>query len=193
MIDVPHDHPLEQDTITQIKDGKQVRIKESIIDKNMSFYMSPAKITVNVNDTFIIQVDIDNVTDMFGWQVYIHFDQQFLECLDVRLPLNHILFYGVTVGDALIEYNSTEFTNPLYRIWNDEGRILAGNCLLGSNQSTFCGSGPLCQIEFKAISKGSSTIKLRLYSDFSSFTLNSKIARVKPPSNVCSVITCSDP
>ena len=192
MFEVPYDHSLEQDTITKVKDGKPVRIERSIIDENMSFLMSPAKISVEVNETFIIQVDIENVTDMFGWQVYLHFDQRFLECLDVRLPFDHVLSYGVTVGGALVEYNATEFTDPLYRIRNDEGRMLAGNCLLGSNQSTFYGSGTLCQIQFKAITKGSSIIKLRLYSNFSSFILNSEIASVKPSTNVCSVVTCSE-
>jgi hypothetical protein len=60
-----------------------------------------------------------------------------------------------------MDYNSTEFRNPLLlEIENDEGRVLIGNSLLGTDQPNFNGSGGLCQIEFKAISSGSSNLTL---------------------------------
>ncbi len=163
-----------------------------MIDVNMSFLMSPEEVFVGINDTFTIQVGIENATDMFGWQVYLHFEPEILECTNVFLPFDHVFSYGITVGGALVEYNSTEFTNPLYRINNDEGRMLAGNCLLGANQSTFNGSGILCQIEFKAISTGSSIIQLCLYSSFDSFILDSMIRAVKSPSTVDCNVTCQE-
>lgn len=163
-----------------------------IIDENMTFLFSPEKVSVKVNDVFSVQVCIENVTDMFGWQVSLYFDPIVLECVDVCMPFDHVLSYGVTVGGALVRYNATEFTDPLYRINNDEGRVLVGNCLLGSNQSTFNGSGPLCQVDFKAISTGLSDIELHLYSNWDSFVLNSGIRGVKPLSGVCCSLNCTD-
>lgn len=164
-----------------------------IIDSGMAFLISPEEVVVNVNDTFVIQVGVENVTDMYGWQVFFRFDSQIVECADVFLPFDHVFSYGVTVGGALVSYNATEFTNPLYRLWNDEGRVIAGNCLLGANQSTFNGSGTLCNIEFRAISAGASTINLCLYSDFDSYVLDSRLRAVKPPSGVDCHVICSEP
>ena len=163
------------------------------IDGNMAFLMFPEEVSVKVNDTFAIQVGVENATDMYGWQVCLSFDPEMLNCVDVYLPFDHVFSFGITVGGALVDYSATEFTNPLYKISNSEGRMLAGNCLLGANQSTFTGSGTLCQIEFRVISNGVSPIKLLLYSNFDSFILDSKISGVKPLLTVESLVTCPEP
>ncbi|MCW4043503.1 MAG: cohesin domain-containing protein [Candidatus Bathyarchaeota archaeon] len=161
-----------------------------IIDANMTFTMFPKEVSVMVNDTFAIQVGVENVTDMYAWQVYLHFNPEMLECVNVYLPFDHVFSYGIMVGGALVGYNATMFTSPLQRVWNDEGRVLTGDCLLGANQSTFNGSGALCQIEFRMISTGSSFVRLRLYSNkFGSYILDSKLRGIKPLSTVdCTII-----
>jgi len=163
------------------------------IDDNMKFLMFPEEISVKVNDTFTIQVGVENATDMYGWQVCLSFDPGMLNCVNVYLPFDHVFSFGITVGGALVDYNAAEFTNPLYKIRNSEGWMLAGNCLLGKNQSTFTGSGTLCQIEFRVIAYGVSPIELLLYSNFDSFILDSRLNGVKPLSTVESLVTCADP
>lgn len=161
-----------------------------VIDANMAFLLFPREVSVKVNDTFVIQVGVENATDMFGWEVCLRFNPWVLECVSVSPPFSHVFSYALTAGAALVDYNATEFTNPLYRIHNNEGWMLAGNCLLGANQSTFNGSGTVCQIEFKAISPRSSTVKLHLHSHFESYVLDSKIRAVKPSSTVNCHVTC---
>ena len=163
-----------------------------IIDANIAFTMFPEEVSVMVNDTFAIQVGVENATDMYAWQVYLHFNPEMLECVNVYLPFDHVFSYGIMLGDTLVGYNATEFTNPLQKVWNNEGRVLTGDCLLGANQSTFNGSGALCQIEFRMISVGSSFVRLRLYSNFGSYILDSKLRVIKPLSNVDCLVICSE-
>ena len=136
---------------------------ESITDPSVTFTTFPPEVTTKVGDTFNIQVSVANVADMYAWQVHLFFDNTILECINVSLPHDYVFSYVYTVGDALMGYNSAEFRNPLQqKINNDEGWVLIGDCLLGSNQPNFNGSGSLCQIEFKAISLGSSNLTLSI-------------------------------
>ncbi|MGD8545429.1 MAG: cohesin domain-containing protein [Candidatus Bathyarchaeota archaeon] len=177
-------------SFTESNDSTSGRYPNDRIDPNMAFLMFPEEISVNVNDTFSIIVGVENATDMFGWQVYLTFNSNMLNCTNVYLPFEHVFSYGTTVGSALIEYNATEFTNPLYRIMNNESWVIAGNCFLGKNQSTFNGSGTLCHIEFRVTSMGVSPIKLLLYSNFDSYILDSRISAVKPLLPAKSMVTC---
>jgi len=135
----------------------------SIADASLTFTVLPGEVATKVGDTFIIQVSVANATDMYTWQVHLFFDNTILECINVSLPHDYVFSYAYTVGDALMDYNSTEFNNPLQQnIENDKGYLLIGDCLLGANQPNFNGSGGLCQIEFKAISSGSSNLTLSI-------------------------------
>lgn len=131
-----------------------------IIDPNMALYLVPQDVNVRVGDTFVVSVAIENAKEMYGWQVYLRFDPTKLECLGVSVPSNYVFASHETVSNALVNYDHTEFKNPLQGIRNDRGCVLAGDCLLGASQLTFDGSGVLCQIEFKAISSGSSPLRL---------------------------------
>jgi hypothetical protein len=153
------------------------------LNPNVIVSVIPQNLSVKVDDTFIINVAISNVTDMFAWQVHLHFDPAILECVRVSAPSDHVLSYAYTVGDALVEYNSTEFKNSLQMIKNDEGWMLIGDCLLGANQTTFNGSGILCQIEFKAISAGSSPLTFSNnypYSSRETYVLNPNLKDTFP-------------
>jgi len=161
-------------------------------DRNMTFLMLPEEASVKVNETFTIQIGVENATDMYGWQVYLSYDPEMLRCVDVHLPSDHVFSFRITAGDALVEYDSTAFANPLRKIQNSEGWTLAGNCLLGRKQSTFTGSGILCQVELKAIGCGVSPIKLLLDSNFGPFILDSNLRGAKPPSTVESLVTCTE-
>jgi len=161
-------------------------------DEIMAFAMLPTDICVKVNDTFVVQVGIENATDMLAWQVYLQFEPWMLECIGVRVPSEHVYSYGITVGDLLFEYNATEFPHRLaLSIQNSEGRIPAGNCLMG-NQSTFNGSGILCEIVFRAVYSGYSSIRLYPYSTFDSCILDSNLKGIVPSFPVYSYVESTE-
>lgn len=154
-------------------------VSEVTVTPNMT--VLPQEVFVNVNDTFVINVTVKNVEDMYAWQVHLYFNSTILECVNVSLPLDHVFSYAYPVGAALVEYNSTEFTNPLQKIKNEEGWVLTGDSLIGIDQKTFNGSGILCQIGFKAVSSGSSALTLSLNStNFGTYILNSDLEVVTP-------------
>jgi hypothetical protein len=151
------------------------------VDPNMAFDMLPRDIHVRVGDTFTVTFAVANVKDMYGWQVYVCYSRAALECTGVSLPPNHVFSDRVTVSGALAKYDSKEFPpGPLRAIQNDEGWVLAGDCLLGASQTTFYGSGILCQIEFKAVSPGSSSLALLhdLDHNFQTYVLNFDLTAV---------------
>lgn len=126
-----------------------------------AFYVIPQGTIVNVNNTFSVLIFAANVTDLYGWQIRLSFDPKVVECVNVSLPEQNVFSFGYPVSQALVDYNSTEFTKrPLQYIDNKQGYVLAGDCLIGSNQTTFYGSGFLCKITFKAISSGYSKLTL---------------------------------
>jgi hypothetical protein len=128
---------------------------------NGTFMVLPQEVSVNVGDTFFVSVLAENVRDMYGWQVILFFDPTIVECLNVSLPSQQVFSDRYPVSQALIDFNNTEFTKrPLQSIRNTEGFVLTGDCLLGRNQTTFYGSGFLCQVTFKALSSGSSNLAL---------------------------------
>jgi hypothetical protein len=131
-----------------------------------TFMVLPQEVSVIVGDTFSVSVFAENVTNMYAWQVNFTFDSTIVECLNVSVPNQQVFSGKYPVSQALIDFNSTEFTErPLQSIQNDKGYVLAGDCLLGQNQPTFYGSGFLCQVTFKALVSGSSTLALSLGND----------------------------
>jgi hypothetical protein len=165
------------------------------IDPNMTFDLLPQNVSAAVGATFEITVAVENVTDMSGWQVYMCFDSAVLECTGVSLPSNCVFSGSVTVSGALADYDATEFPQGLLRrIRNDEGWVLAGDCLMGMSQPSFNGSGVLCRVEFKAISPGSTTLALLHDSahTFQTYTITSGSALMTAPSASCSNIVVSD-
>jgi hypothetical protein len=140
------------------------------MNPNMTFNLFPENVSLEVGDLFVITVAVTNSTDMYGWQVYLRFDPTILECIGTSLPSNQVFSSKATVCGTLAEYNRTEFPqgHPLTCIRNDEGWVMAGDCLIGAKQQEFNGSGVLCQIEFKAISSGATC--LALFHDGQTFT-----------------------
>jgi hypothetical protein len=137
----------------------------SDISVKTTFLVFPQDMVINVSDTFSILIFAENVTDMYSWQIALHFNPKIVECINVSVPEHNVFSNEYPVSQALIDYNSTEFTKkPLQSIKNNEGSVLAGDCLLGSDQATFFGSGFLCQVTFKAISAGVSDLTLYISS-----------------------------
>ena len=150
------------------------------------FTVLPEEVNANVNDTFVVSVYAENLTDMYGWQIYLGFDSSIVECVNVSVPDDNVFSERYPVSQALIDWNSTEFTErPIQHISvgavnNGGGYVLAGDCLLGRNQTTFSGSGFLCQIAFKAVSSGSSTFSLSLSGTFTTYCFDSTLKCTAP-------------
>jgi hypothetical protein len=129
------------------------------------FSIVPPGIVVHVGDTFAVRVLALNVTDMFGWQIALRFDPARLECLNVSVPDQHVFVTGYPVSRLLMDFNSTQFPErPLQVVDNEEGSVLAGDSLL-NGVPTFNGSGVLCQVSFKALSSGVSSLELVVYDE----------------------------
>ncbi|MCJ7424077.1 cohesin domain-containing protein [Candidatus Bathyarchaeota archaeon] len=163
------------------------------LDQNpgMVLDLFPRNLSVTVGDTFVVTATVENVTDLYAWQVYACFDRNVLECLGVSLPFNSIFSNSLTTSGLLKGYNATEFPQvPLQNVQIDEGWVLAGDCLVGTNQTTFNGSGILCQLEFKAVSPGSTTLGLLNDSDhvFQTYILTSDLTIVTSQSAFYSYI-----
>lgn len=159
------------------------------VDPDMTFAMLPNEVRVKNGETFIVTFSIQNVKDMYGWQVFVLYDPAVLECLGVSLSSDYVLSSKVTVSGALTSYDSADFpSGPLQRVVNSEGWVLAGDCLLGADQATFYGSGTLCQIHFKAISPGASPIVLSndLRQVFQTYILNYDLTPITSSSPIFS-------
>jgi hypothetical protein len=130
------------------------------VTNETKFTVLPREVVVDVGDTFFVSVFAENVTNMDAWQITLCFNPKIVECINVSLPDQHVFSDRYTTSQALIDYNSTEFTKrPLQSIKYGEGYVLAGDCLW-VNQTTFYGSGFLCRVTFKAIAAGSSHLTL---------------------------------
>jgi hypothetical protein len=159
------------------------------VDPQMTFIMLPNEIHVKDGETFTVMFYIQNVEDMFAWQVYVLYDPTVLECLGVSFSVDYLLASKVTVSGALTSYDSVNFpSGPLQRVDNSEGWVLAGDCLLGADQEDFHGSGTLCQIHFKAISLGASPLVLSndLKQTFQTYILNYDLKPITSSSPVFS-------
>jgi len=96
--------------------------------------------TTSVGDTFTVDLDVINVTDLFLWQTKLYFNPELLNVTHVWLPSDNI-FAGRTIacGGPLID--------------NTEGYILYGCVLL--DEPAVNGSGTLSSVEFEIIEEPS--------------------------------------
>lgn len=136
----------------------------------MIFNILPGGVDVKVGDTFQVTISVTNATNMFAWQIYVTYDSTKLKCLRASFPNDYLLSSYVTVCGSLTMYNGTEWPSgePLHGIIinNGIGCVLAGDCQLGADQPTVSGSGNLCQLEFKALKPGTSSLALINYFNY---------------------------
>jgi hypothetical protein len=111
-------------------------------NENVKVKVEPSSLTVG-GEPFTIRVTVSDVTKLNGWQITLKFDPTILKCLDAIYPSGHVF-----------EGYSTVPIPPT--IDNNAGIIQYGCSLLGV--SNFNGSGTLCQIQFRAINNGTTTL-----------------------------------
>jgi len=118
-----------------------VKAQEAVIsvDPQYNYY--------GVNENFTIEVRIDNVQDLYAWQVLLTYNSSVLNVLNVAYAPDHILNGNVKVITV----------NPI--VDNTRGYVLDGACLLG-NVAGVSGSGGLFQVTFTVVGHGGSTLKI---------------------------------
>ncbi len=109
-----------------------------------NLHVHPPTKTVAVGQTFIIDIRISDVIDLYGWEFKLGWNPNLLDVVDV------------TEGAFLKQGGETFFTN---KINNTEGYILVDCTLLG-DVSGVNGSGTLACVKFHAEEQGSCVLDL---------------------------------
>ncbi len=116
-------------------------------------YVSPSFINAVVNQTFDLNVDIANVTNLWGYEFKLFYRRNVVNCLNVTLPPGHFLepqnpnnLFVVRL-EFNNEYNSTH------------GRIWVAVTLLAPEPPK-SGSGVLVTLRFHAVAVGESQLSL---------------------------------
>ena len=87
----------------------------------------------SVGDTFVVNVTVVDVTDLYGWQIYFTWDPSLLNFSSVELPSDNV-FAGQTVVSVILV---------------ESEHIIYGVDLAPGMNSFFNGTGTLCQITLK--------------------------------------------
>ena len=99
---------------------------------------SPETVTLTYGSNLILNVTVENVTDLCAWQIKLFFDPKFIICQTVSVPQDNIL--GNNTTGLSKEINNTEgYIKAFNGLWELEG---------------VNGSGVLCQITFQTASLG---------------------------------------
>jgi len=116
---------------------------------------------VAVGSTFKVVVNVRNVTDLFTWQILVQFNASELNCVQAIYPSSGYIFSG-------------EPQIPIAPIIdNVSGAIRFGASLLGSGSAS--GNGGLCEITFKVMALGESSIDFSQPYGAQTFLLNGNI------------------
>lgn len=104
--------------------------------------IEPPTTMIKRGEWFVIKITLTNVTDLYAWQVSIAYNNTILNCSEAWLPSGHIF-------DGKSFFNVTDLW-PTY--------TLIGATLTGRPETTFNGSGVLCQLNFTSISVGNCSL-----------------------------------
>jgi len=123
--------------------GTEYIIENSSVDYTFS------RNTIHLGDTFTVQLGVENVVDLAGWQFDIGFDPVVLEVLEVK------------EGDFLKQEGATTFFQKGV-INNRSGRI-TGFSSARLSEGGVSGVGDLLSVSFKAKAKGRTQLTLRSF------------------------------
>ena len=117
------------------------------IIENPSVSYTFSRNTIHLGDTFTVQLGVENVVDLAGWQFDIAFDPAVLEVLEVK------------EGDFLKQEGATTFFQKGV-INNRSGRI-SGFSSARLSEGGVSGKGDMLSISFKAKAEGKTQLTLR--------------------------------
>jgi len=104
--------------------------------------------TIAPGDTFTINITVTEVTDLFGWQVKLAFDNMVLECTSTgtKLPLDNV-FAGMSIQSPPPDIN------------NEIGYVSAMTILMSGQEGVNVTEGLLYQIRFQIKGRGWSNLR----------------------------------
>jgi hypothetical protein len=150
--------------------GTQTRAQSEPIYTNVT--VTPDKVVVSVGDSFSVDVWINNVTDMAGWEIKLFWNKNIVKCLGAHV--NTPPEWGGVPFDWFNKTASDVDPNAVYTAWlfgsgidNDynatHGQYFKAECFGphgGSYHDTFNGSLAIVTLAFQALQKGSTSLGL---------------------------------
>jgi hypothetical protein len=111
--------------------------------------LSPASGSLKVGSNVTIAVNVANVTNLYTWQIMLHFNGSIVECAGAWYPDGHV-FAG----------------KPFIPVTPDikEDSVAIGASLVGSGR--FDGNGTLCLINFTGLTQGSCPLQFDVEGTF---------------------------
>jgi hypothetical protein len=123
--------------------------------------VDPANVQdIAVGNTFVITLRVADVQNLYTWQAMILFNPGLLNCTSATIPADSVFAGQTQIPVAPI-------------IDNVGGSVTAGVSLIGLG--SFTGSGKLCQIEFKVLGLGNSSLNYSLPYGTDTFLLDSDL------------------
>jgi len=126
--------------------------------------VTPASIidpSLGPGKTFIINLTVEDVANMYTWQAQILFKPSILNCNNATFPADNV-FAGKTAIPV----------KPI--VDNVGGSVVIGASLIGTG--SFTGTGVLCQINFTVVGWGNSTLKYSVPYGSDTFLLDSDLS-----------------
>lgn len=131
-------------TLVSLSMSLYFNVQKGITQSSTTLSVSPSVCKAMVNETFIVNVTVSEVIDLYGWEFKLGWYEELLEVINV------------TEGDFLKKRGETFF---IAKINNTAGYLIADCTLLG-NVPGVSGGGTLATIEFIVKSTGESVLNL---------------------------------
>jgi hypothetical protein len=111
-----------------------------------SIDISPDRLTVPVNTSFVLNLTVDNVADMYAWTVTLVYPQ-----IITMTGVNTINDTAFTDGSGFAFFTQSVYNSTYYQVY-------VARTLLSPNTAGVTGSGLVAQLVFEAISIGTAPI-----------------------------------
>jgi hypothetical protein len=113
-------------------------------DQEPVIHITPEIKEISVNDKILLEIKVDNVSNLSATSFYVMFDTALLK------------FEGAAEG-TFLNRNNTDRTSFLFSSNPNKGRIIVGHSRIGQTSGA-SGSGLLMTVKFMAIAKGTADI-----------------------------------
>jgi hypothetical protein len=114
-----------------------------------NLYIDPLSTTINVTETFSVNVTVANITDLAGWEFKLYYYNDILN--GVTATEGPFLKQGGSTAFFVVDFNN-HYNSTHGRIWL--------TCTLLGNVSGVNGSGTLAIITFQGVGGGNTTLDL---------------------------------
>lgn len=140
--------PLPDENVTENNVETKLVFVSHITERLLS--VKPSVVNVTKGCTFVINITIDNVMDLYLWEIKLCFNPKVLECQDILFPSDHVFAGKPSIKFCLVD-NASGCLNVVSMIVSDVSGV---NVL----------EGTLCQIKLKGKDLGIFTLQFDLES-----------------------------